>query len=125
MKLIYVYTGDYRSYGTNKELWGGETIPVLVSDDFSGGNVTYDPDKEIWIEDPPYIPTEEDLKRDFESIKIFLLDEAVRITSDLRVELLLDMISDEDKERLTIWVAYSKAVKATVYGEEWPVKSEA
>ncbi|GDO93203.1 tail fiber assembly protein [Escherichia coli] len=41
-----------------------------------------------------------------------LLSEAKDMTSDWKTELELDVISDEDKARLTQWMAYIKSVKA-------------
>ncbi|EFK5232530.1 tail fiber assembly protein, partial [Escherichia coli] len=41
-----------------------------------------------------------------------LLNEAKDITSDWKTELELGTISDDDKARLTQWMAYIKAVKA-------------
>lgn len=50
--IIYVFTGDYRSFGNSPDLWGGETIPVEVADNFQGGAKTYKPDTGEWIDDP-------------------------------------------------------------------------
>lgn len=122
MKIIYVYTGDYRSYSTTSSAWDGQTIAVEVPDDFSGGAKYYNPDNGVWVDDPPYIPTEEDIAYQFELERTELLNESNRITADWRTELLLDEISDEDKLKLSAWLAYNKAVKATKLGEDWPEK---
>lgn len=58
----------------------------------------------------------------FEIERTELLAESNRITADWRTELLLDEISDEDKVKLSAWLAYNKAVKATKLGEDWPEK---
>ncbi|ELY5938915.1 tail fiber assembly protein [Cronobacter malonaticus] len=63
-----------------------------------------------------------------------LLNEANTITADWRVELMLDAIPDEDKASLTVWMAYTRELKALdltgVTDEEsynaiaWPDKPE-
>lgn len=122
--IIYVNTGDYRSFGFSPDLWSGNTLRVEVPDDFSGGGKTYDPALGVWIPDPPYEPTAEDLTRDHESRRIELLEASSAITEDWRAEASIDEISDEDRERLKAWLAYNKAVKATAVGEEWPPAPE-
>lgn len=53
------------------------------------------------------------------------LNEANRITADWRTELTLGIISSADKEMLTAWMEYTKAVKAidtsTAPDIEWPI----
>ncbi|WP_341535898.1 tail fiber assembly protein [Edwardsiella tarda] len=57
-----------------------------------------------------------------------LLDEANTITADWRTELVLGIISDGDKAKLTAWMEYIKAVKAvdtsTAPNVAWPLKPE-
>ncbi|AIR06347.1 tail assembly protein [Cedecea neteri] len=53
------------------------------------------------------------------------LSEANRVTADWRTELTLGIISSADKEMLTAWMEYTKAVKAintsTAPDIEWPI----
>ena len=120
MKTIYVWTGDYRSFGLSPDLWSGNTIGVEVVDDFSGGGKTYDPASGAWTPDPPYEPTAEDITQEHESRRIELLAESAVVTADWRAYASMDEISDDDREKLKAWLAYNKAVKATKIGEEWP-----
>lgn len=118
--IIYVHTGDYRSFGLSSDLWNGEVIPVEVPDDFSGGGKTYDPALGAWIPDPPYVATAEDIAQDHESRRSELLTESAVVTADWRAYASINEISDEDRLKLKAWLAYNKAVKATAAGEEWP-----
>lgn len=120
--IIYVSKKDYRSYGFSPSLWGGEVFKVEVSDDFTGGGKRYDPIQKIWIDDEPYVETEEDKIYAYNQMKIQLIDEAKSTISVWQSELLLDMISDEDKEDLTKWVKYIKAVQNSTYPNELPTK---
>ena len=107
--LIHVYTGDLRSFGNSPELWGGETIPVEVPDDFQGGAKTYNPDADEWVDDPA--PPVNHVAES-ESVRAELLERANAITADWRTELSLGIIDDDDKAKLTTWMQYIKAVKA-------------
>lgn len=118
--IIYVHTGDYRSFGFSPGLWGGEVISVDVPDNFSGGGKTYDPVSGTWIPDPPYEPTAEDIAREHEIRRIELLEASSEITEDWRAEASIDEISDENRVKLKAWLVYNRAVKATAVGEEWP-----
>ncbi|MGC6061362.1 tail fiber assembly protein [Enterobacter kobei] len=57
-------------------------------------------------------PSAEEFQEKAEAIRQSLLTAASNITTDLKVELQLGMISDEDKVCLTAWMAYTKALKA-------------
>ncbi|WP_336981894.1 MULTISPECIES: tail fiber assembly protein [unclassified Cedecea] len=58
-----------------------------------------------------------------------LLSEANNITADWRTELTLGIISEADKEKLTVWMEYIKAAKAidtsTAPDVSWPEKPAA
>lgn len=58
------------------------------------------------------LPVPVDYPRLSEKKRQRLLNEAKDITSDWKTELELGTISDDDKDRLTQWMAYIKAVKA-------------
>lgn len=124
--IIYVWKGDYRSYGFSPELWGGNVISVEVPDNFSGGNKTYNPETGNWITDQPYVPTHEDRVREAEMERQRLIDEANAIMADWLIDLQLGMISDEDKAKLILWRQYVKDVKATDISSApevlWPEK---
>lgn len=49
-----------------------------------------------------------------------LLAESALVTADWRAEASIGEISDADRVKLSSWLAYNKAVKATEVGEEWP-----
>ena len=56
------------------------------------------------------------------------MSQADAITSDWRVELVLGDISIEDKEKLSAWMKYKKAVEAvdvaTAPNVSWPVQPQ-
>lgn len=124
MRTIYVHTGDYRSYGSSPEIWGGNVIPVEVADDFSGGGKTYDPDSGRWIPDPPYVRTHEDDVRDAETYRRNLIAEAEKTMAGWILDLNLGLISEEDKQKLIAWRLYVKALDALELDAapeiEWP-----
>lgn len=80
-----------------------------------------------WIDIPP--PTKEKSIESAEQDKKLRIDYANSITADWRTELALDIISDEDKSKLTVWMKYIKAVKAvdvsTAPDVTWPMLPEA
>lgn len=125
---VYVWTGDYRSYGSSQDLWGGNTIEVEVPDDFIGGGKTYDPVAKVWITDPPHVPTHEDYVHEAENERQRRIDEANAIMADWVIDLQLGMISDEDKAKLILWRQYVKDVKATSTENapdvNWPPKPQ-
>lgn len=126
--IIYVWKGDYRSYGFSQDLWGGNVISVEVPNNFSGGNKTYNPETSEWITDPPYEMTHEDYVREANSIKQGLLDEVDTVTKQWLIDLQLDDLSDEDRVKLVAWRAYRKLVVAVdtslAPDIEWPDKPE-
>ena len=126
--IIYVWKGDYRSYGFSQDVWAGNVLPVEVPDNFSGGNKTYNPDTGEWITDLPYIPTHEDHARDAEVYRRNLKAEAEKTMSGWILDLSLGLISDEDKQKLIAWRLYVKALDAleldAATGIEWPLKPE-
>ncbi len=66
---------------------------------------------------------------DAEQHRQTLLDQVDELTSDWRVELMLGDISEENKKKLSSWMAYKTAVKAvdvsTAPDINWPVQPEA
>lgn len=74
---------------------------------------------------PPEPPkTKEELISEAERQRRGLLTDADQITSDWRTELALGILEDDDKETLTKWMMYIRAVKAvdvsTAPDIEWP-----
>ncbi|ANI82425.2 tail fiber assembly protein [Kosakonia oryzae] len=118
---IYVYTGDYRSYGFEPSLWGGATVSVEVPDDFQGGAKHYNPETGIWTDDP-------EAPVDYVAIAngklAELREDAAAKVSDWVVELTLGIISDEDKAELIIWQKYIQALRkvdtSTAPDIAWP-----
>lgn len=122
MITIYVWKGDYRSYGFNPDVWAGNVIPVEVPEDFSGGNKTYIPESQTWVTDP--VPD-----RDFVSEAIAqraeLLEIYSRTTYNWNTDLMLGDISDDDRASLVAWRNWRKAVEAvdtSIASEETPVE---
>lgn len=120
--IIYVNKNDLRSYGSSPEMWGGNTLKVEVPNDFTGGAKTYDPINKIWFDDQPYEETEEDKMNGYEADRKQLLEEGNSTISLWQSELLLGIISDEDKEQLTNWVKYIKDVQRNEYPNAWPTR---
>lgn len=108
MKIIYVYTGDYRSYGSSPDLWEGNTIPVEVPDNFQGGAKQYNPETMAWASDPA-API--DYVADATGKLAELKEYAAARISDWVVELTLGIISDEDKAELITWQKYIQALR--------------
>ncbi|MEW5562901.1 tail fiber assembly protein [Enterobacter asburiae] len=63
-----------------------------------------------WADTPA--PTHEEVVAAAEQYSQQLLRQIDDVTADWRVELMLGDISDEDKEKLSEWMAYKKALKA-------------
>lgn len=126
--IIYVWKGDYRSYGFSQDVWGGNVISVEVPDNFSGGNKTYNPDAGEWITDPPYVRTHEDDVRDAETCRRNLIAEAEKTMAGWILDLNLGLISEEDKQKLIAWRLYVKALNALVLDAapeiEWPPRPQ-
>lgn len=120
--IIYVNKKDFRSYGFTPDLWGGNTLKVEVQNDFNGGGKYYDNYNKVWVLDPPYEETEEDKMNAYEADRKQLLEEGNSTISLWQSELLLGIISDEDKEQLTNWVKYIKDVQRNEYPNAWPTR---
>ena len=122
--IIYVWKGDYRSYGFSSDIWDGNVLQVEVPDSFSGGNKTYNPETGKWITDPPYVPTHEDDVRDAEACRRNLIAEAEKTMAGWILDLNLGLISDEDKRKLIAWRLYVKELDALELDAapeiEWP-----
>ncbi len=77
-----------------------------------------------WADLPP--PTAEEKIHAMEAMRAQLLAYADEVTADWRTELALDEISNEDKAKLSAWMAYKRQVKAITAevaiadGFEWP-----
>ncbi|AFI90951.1 tail assembly chaperone [Pectobacterium parmentieri] len=123
MKSIYVFTSDYRSFASTADVVG-KTILVQVSDDFVGGAKTYNAERNEWIDDPQYKPTQEDLilKAEFERLR--LIDNAKAVMSDWMDDLQLGIIEENEKTSLADWREYIKNLKAidtsVAPDIEWP-----
>lgn len=122
--IIYVWKGDYRSYGFSQDVWGGNVISVEVPDNFSSGNKTYIPETGEWITDPPYVRTHEDDVRDAETYRRNLIAQAEKTMAGWVLDLNLGLISEEDKQKLIAWRLYVKELDALELDAapeiEWP-----
>ncbi|WP_343121501.1 tail fiber assembly protein [Escherichia coli] len=80
-----------------------------------------------WVDAPP--PTHEEQIAAAEQYRQQRLQQIDEVTADWRVELMLGDISDEDKAKLSEWMAHKKAVKAvdtsTAPDVIWPELPEA
>ncbi|ELY6363700.1 phage tail protein [Cronobacter sakazakii] len=111
---IYITEEEYR------DLMLGQNEGQVVAPDENGRPVLTEPDIN-WQERA-------------ETARQKLLSEANNVTADWRVELMLGAITDQDKARLTAWMAYIRELKALdligVTDEEgltaitWPDKPE-
>ena len=126
--IIYVWKGDYRSYGFSPDVWGGDVLPLEVPDGFSGGNKTYIPATGEWITDPPYVRTHEDDVRDAETCRHNLIAEAEKTMAGWVLDLQLGDITDDDLAKLKLWRAYVKKLDALDLDAapeiEWPPRPE-
>ena len=126
--IIYIWKGDYRSYGFSTDVWGGNVLPVEVPDGFSGGNKSYNPESGGWITDPPYVRTHEDDVHDAERKRAELKQEAEQVMSEWKLDLALGLISEEDKQKLIAWRLYVKKLDALELDAapeiEWPQAPE-
>ena len=107
--IIYLWKGDYRSYGFDPANWDGDTLEVEVPDAFQAGNKTYNPKTKKWVDDA--IP-ERDYISEANAARRDLLALYKATTEDWRTDLDLDDISDADRASLKAWVAWRKAVEA-------------
>ncbi|MBW9528665.1 tail fiber assembly protein [Escherichia coli] len=80
-----------------------------------------------WVDAPP--PKHEEQIAAAEQYRQQRLQQIDEVTADWRVELMLGDISDEDKAKLSEWMAHKKAVKAvdtsTAPDVIWPEQPEA
>ncbi|PQL06872.1 tail fiber assembly protein [Pantoea ananatis] len=105
--LIITELGDYPENTTPK-------IPLSQYDEWDG---------EDWVMN--LVKRHEADIASAEKHRQSLLDNIEKTTSDWRIELLLGDISDNDKSKLSAWMAYKSAVKAvdmsTAPDVNWPV----
>lgn len=120
--IIYVWKGDYRSYGFMSGLWNGDVIEVIVPENFSGGNKTYNPDTREWVDDP--VP-ERDYAAEVNGQRSELLSLYSATTANWNTDLMLGDISDDNRAKLVSWRNWRKAVEAvdtSTASEETPVE---
>ncbi|OSN01537.1 phage tail protein [Lonsdalea britannica] len=125
----YVLEDAYKSAGTWPEL--GVDVDESVFRDFSiapTGKVlgTDNQGFPCWADTPDQ--SKEEYRLAAESQRQTLLTEADKVTADWRVELMLGDISDDNKTKLSAWMAYKTAVKAvdvsTAPDVSWPAEPE-
>lgn len=120
--IIFVWKGDYRSYGFTPDLWNGDVLEVEVPDSFSGGNKTYNPETGEWITDP--IP-DRDYVAEANAERQQMLAAYRETIANWELDLRLGDISDDDRARLVAWRNWRKAVEAvdtSTASEETPVE---
>lgn len=105
-------------YALNHDLDPAEWLP---------GNVQEVSEKKaLLIANPP--PTKEQLAEQAEQQKQVLITEASQKTQVWQTQLMLGIITDEDREKLTEWMIYVQKVQATDVSAApdiiWPVKPE-
>ncbi|EAM8616085.1 tail fiber assembly protein [Salmonella enterica] len=111
-----------------------QPIEVAILGDFPAGTTPDAPtspydkwDGEKWVTDSA-AKHEGDIA-DAEQYRQALLTQVDELSSDWRVELMLGDISEENKKKLSSWMAYKTAVKAvdvsTAPDINWPVQPEA
>jgi len=104
------FEADYRKAGT----WPGFYVRVSdedyhkLMDGQSQGKVIVTGERCYPVLADPVI----DWNAEAEAKRAILLAEAATETADWRIELQLDVISDEDKDLLIDWMAYTKLLKA-------------
>lgn len=129
MRTIYVNQADNRSWSTTPVSFDGQTYPVIVPDDFTGGAMTHNRFTDEWVPDPAYVRTHADDVYDAEATRNQLKAEADDIMSGWVLDLNLGLISDEDKQKLIAWRLYVKALDALELDAapdiEWPPKPDA
>lgn len=108
-----IYCLDIMS--VNKETWSGN---------IKNGWVEISKDEAIYITNPP--ETKEQLIDEAEAQKQALIAEANQKTQFWQTQLMLDIITDEDKASLTEWMLYVQKVQAvdtsTAPDIIWPEK---
>lgn len=124
--IIYVSTANLRDYSF-APIDGWPTMPVEVSDGFSGGNKTYNPESGEWITDPPYVRTHEDDVRDAVQRQKALIDDAMQSISIIQLKLQAGrQLTVSETAKLDATLDYIDEVTATDTGTapdiEWPVQ---
>lgn len=116
----------------NTVLWDGKNkwkpeagVAVLAPEVI---NIGWLYDGETFTAPPEPPKTKEELLAEAERKRRLLLAEADQITSDWKTELALGILEDDDKETLTKWMKYIRAVKAvdvsTAPDIKWPGQPE-
>lgn len=123
MKIIYIWKQDYRSYSATPDAWEGNTLAVSVPDDFSGGNVSYNPETGFWDKDISVPPTAPELA---ESQRDQLLAEAKTKIVIWQIKLLAGRtLSAGDSAMLNAWLDYIDALETLEIDNapniDWPV----
>lgn len=128
MKTIYVSQKNNRDWSTSPSAFTGLNYPVLVSDTFTGGAMTYNRFTAEWIADPVYVRTHDDDVFDAEATRKQLKEEAEDIMSGWVLDLNLGLISEEDKQKLIAWRLYVKELDALELDAapdiEWPPRPQ-
>ncbi|MNB62544.1 Caudovirales tail fiber assembly protein [compost metagenome] len=111
------YAGDLQESYEASNNWPDDLKPVDedIFSEFTKNNpgkirVASKDGLPAWEDIPP--PTHEEKIAEAEQYRQQLLQQNDEVTADWRVELMLGDISDGDKEKLSEWMAYKKAVKA-------------
>lgn len=127
MRNVYVSEADNRAISYSPDAFGGKTYLAPEPPMDIVGRASFDREKEEWVIDVPYVMTSDDYVRAAEIERTTLLNAADAVMLDWRTELLLGKISDENKNKLSMWLAYKNDVKAvdvsTAY--VWPTPPEA
>lgn len=115
----------------SKGLWDDEAVEVsdTIVDKYTGqppeGKVR-GADKNgtpRWVNVPPLTEEQQRSATDFK--KSQLIAEADEVMLDWRTELMLDNITDDDREKLVKWMEYRKELKKVdVNNPKWPEKPE-
>lgn len=121
---IYLWKGDYRSYGFSPSLWGGNTLEIEVPDNFNGGNKTYDLDTKAWVVDET---TPEDPVQAATALRDTLVDEAVQYVDSKQYQgkAVRNKLTEAEGEQYDLILDYINALEAldlTVEEIEWPKK---
>lgn len=120
MKTIYVSSLDNRSWSDSPLAFGGRSYMIDVDDSFMGGGMTCNPVTREWTPDPAPVRTEQDNINDYNACKSDILSFIPTVTRGWEIDLRLDTITDEDKQKLITWRAYEKLIIACTYPEEFP-----
>ena len=128
MKTIYISQKDNRSWSTSAAAFDGLNYQAIVTDDFTGGAMTYNRFTGEWVADAPYVRPHADDVADAVALREQLKAEAEEIMSGWILDLNLGLISDEDKQKLIAWRLYVKALDALELDAapdiEWPPRPE-